>query len=85
MLALNAAIEAARVGEHGKGFKVVADEVRKLSNSVDDAIKNVNTNVDQITKEVTKVSKITTDLQEQVIETQTKFNERIEAFEKALK
>ncbi len=85
MLALNAAIEAARVGEHGRGFKVVADEVRKLSNNVDNAIRNVDTNVAHITKEVEKVSDITMKLQEQVIETQTKFNERIEAFEKMLK
>lgn len=83
MLALNAAIEAARVGEHGRGFKVVADEVRKLAGHVDHAIKNVNSNVENITKEVEKVSKITDELQKTVRETQFKFNQSIEEFENA--
>ena len=81
VLALNAAIEAARVGEHGRGFKVVADEVRKLAGNVDDAIKNVNTNVENMTREVEKVSKITDDLQKVILVTQSRFNKVIEEFE----
>lgn len=59
ILALNAAIEAARAGKHGLGFNVVATEVRKLAGDVEGAIKKVNANVDNITKEVMKVSEVT--------------------------
>ncbi|MED0665061.1 methyl-accepting chemotaxis protein [Bacillus badius] len=85
MLALNAAIEAARVGEHGRGFKVVADEVRKLAGNVDQAIKNVDLNIENITKEVEKVSKITDDLQQTIMRTQSEFNKRIREFEDVAK
>ncbi|MBY0123807.1 PAS domain-containing methyl-accepting chemotaxis protein [Bacillus sp. S/N-304-OC-R1] len=85
MLALNAAIEAARVGEHGKGFKVVADEVRILAGNVDHAIKSVNTNVEIISTEVERVSKITNDLQKKILDTQSAFNKIIEEFENVAK
>ncbi|SES35035.1 methyl-accepting chemotaxis protein [Psychrobacillus sp. OK032] len=81
MVALNAAIEAARVGVHGLGFKVVADEVRRLSSNVDEAIKNVIYNVENIVEEVGKVSEVTEILQKSIIDTQSNFKKNIEEFE----
>lgn len=80
LLALNAAIEAARAGEHGLGFSVVANEVRKLANNSDESIKNVNSYVEHITNEVTKVSDITENLQRLVEETQLKINNITDEF-----
>lgn len=57
LLALNASIESARAGEAGKGFAVVADEIRKLSTSTSDAVKDVNTLIDSIQKELNAVNK----------------------------
>ncbi|MTH54194.1 PAS domain S-box protein [Bacillus mangrovi] len=85
MVALNAAIEAARVGEHGRGFKVVADEIRRLSTNVDEAIEKVNSNVEHITKEAQKVSHITNSLQTIIKETQIKFSATIKEFEGSAK
>ncbi|KUP08500.1 hypothetical protein Q75_02440 [Bacillus coahuilensis p1.1.43] len=50
LLALNASIEAARAGEHGKGFAVVAEEVRKLAEQSQEAVRNIQTLVSDITK-----------------------------------
>ncbi|QSX07222.1 transporter substrate-binding domain-containing protein [Sedimentibacter sp. zth1] len=52
ILSVNASIEAARAGVHGKGFGVVAEEIMKVSEQT----ANVNKKVDDIIKEIGKLS-----------------------------
>lgn len=52
LLALNASIEAARAGEQGKGFAVVAEEVRKLAEQSNEAVKQINSNLESFAQEV---------------------------------
>ena len=63
LIGLNAAIEAARIGTVGKGFGVVANEIRKLSGNSNDAsieiektLKELQKDLENITKEVTSIN-----------------------------
>lgn len=63
LIGLNAAIEAARIGDVGKGFGVVANEIRKLSGHSNDAsveiektLKELQMDLENITKEVTSIN-----------------------------
>lgn len=52
LLALNASIEAARAGEMGKGFAVVAESIRKLAEQSNEAVGDINKNLEQFVSEI---------------------------------
>lgn len=57
MLSLNASIEAARAGEQGKGFAVVANEIGNLAKQTNSSTKTINNLVNEITNEISLVTK----------------------------
>ncbi len=54
IIALNAYIEAARLGEHGRGFKVIADEVRKASNRTNELAQEIVESIKALHKRFTE-------------------------------
>ncbi|MFY8274403.1 methyl-accepting chemotaxis protein [Pseudoalteromonas sp. SSDWG2] len=56
LLALNAAIESARAGEHGRGFAVVADEVRKLAQQTQLSLKDIHSQLKDLSAHSQTVS-----------------------------
>lgn len=56
LLSLNASIEAARAGEAGRGFAVVASEISTLASQTQEATKNIDALINDITDKLQDVS-----------------------------
>lgn len=80
ILALNAAVEAARAGEHGKGFAVVAQEVRALAARSANAVKEIDTLIEDTLNKVSQghqLSERTRQAMEQIISHIDQVNELV--------
>lgn len=71
MLALNASIEAARAGEQGRGFAVVANEVKNLA-------EEIKTLVSTVEGSISEVERGTTQLNNNIEESQPVFGKNVE-------
>ena len=71
MLALNASIEAARAGEQGRGFAVVANEVKNLA-------EEIKTLVSTVEGRISEVERGTTQLNNNIEESQSVFGKNVE-------
>ncbi|PRR82152.1 heme NO-binding domain-containing protein [Clostridium vincentii] len=70
LLALNASIEAARAGEQGRGFAVVAESIRNLAEQSEDAVKEINSNLEEFVREI-KSLVVKIEIQYDVLEKET--------------
>ena len=71
MLALNASVEAARAGEQGRGFAVVANEVKNLA-------EEIKTLVSTVEGSISEVERGTTQLNNNIEESQSVFGKNVE-------
>lgn len=71
ILALNASIEAARAGEQGRGFAVVANEIKNLA-------EEIKTLVSTVDGSISEVERGTTQLNNNIEESQSVFGKNVE-------
>ena len=88
LLSLNASIEVARAGEAGKGFAVVAKEIGKLAaqskssaNTINGIVKELQDNIGIVVKTMERVTNISKEQAESVINSKDKYQLIAEAMQ----
>lgn len=74
LLALNASIEASRAGEHGLGFRVVADEIHNLSIKTQEALRKIDTRIEDLSESVSNLARKSLSNSTGIIKTSTDIN-----------
>ena len=80
LLAMNAAIEAAHAGDRGLGFAVVSGEIRKLAEQTGTNAKNIENDLQRITREINDSMNITRETSAQIENVMEQFSGIADSF-----